>query len=163
MTDTSGTTSLEKLTATKVVLKYSEPKDAAPFAPSLRRKETQYGRNTQYRLVSFAPGSNDQVESIRLDQLTWYLIGTDTRVAKIPLTGEAEEQHAVIQYRLKVTTDKYGDVHRRINPYIIDLDTKRGTKLNGDTIPSLRYIELRNKDMLQFGNVSLEYVFIEER
>lgn len=162
--EAKGKTALDKLTASKVVLKYSEPEDAAPFAPSLSRKETQYGRNTQYRLVCFEQGSSDIAESIRLDQLTFYLIGTDQRIAKIPLkeSSRSDEQHAVLQYRLKVSKDRYGDVHRRIVPYIIDLDSKRGTKLNGETIPSLRYIELRNKDMLQFGKGTMEYVFLEE-
>lgn len=166
ISDINPASSLEKLAANKVVLKYSEPSDAAPFAPSLRRNETQYGRNSQYRLVCFASGNRDMVESIRLDQLTFYLVGTDSRVAKIPLSDystQADEQHAVIQYRLKVTRDKYGDTHQQIKPYIIDLDTKYGTKLNGDTIPSLRYVELRNKDMLQFGKTPLEYIFMEER
>lgn len=162
--ESRGKTALDKLTASKVVLKYSEPADAAPFAPSLSRKETQYGRNTQYRLVCFEQGSSDVAESIRLDQLTFYLIGTDHRVAKIPLneSSRSDEQHAVLQYRLKVRTDKYGEVHRQIVPYIIDLESKRGTKLNGEIIPSLRFIELRNKDLLQFGKGTMEYVFLEE-
>lgn len=163
--ETRGTTSIDKLSATRVVLKYNEPADAAPFAPSLRQKQTQYGKNTQFRLICFKQGSDGDEESIRLDQLTSYLIGTDERIVKIPLpdASEADEQHAVIQYRVKTFTDKYGDTHRSIKPYLIDLDSKRGTKLNGDKIPSLRYIELRNKDMLQFGRSKDEYIFLEER
>lgn len=164
-TETRGTTAIDKLSAVSVVLKYNEPVDAAPFAPSLRSKQTQYGKNTQFRLVCFKGPSDSDSESIRLDQHTFYLIGTDERIAKIPLPDDsrADEQHAVIQYRVKTSKDKYGDTHRTIKPYLIDLESEKGTRLNGEKVSPLRYIELRNKDMLQFGRGKDEYIFLEER
>lgn len=149
------------------IRKYTEPADAAPFAPSVRKisEQTKYeGATSQYRLVRFAKRDNTPLENIRLDQQTSYLAGTDPVLAHIPLsnTKSAEEQHAVIQYRLKISMDKYGDNHRQIKPYLIDLDSEDGTVLNGDLIPSSRYVELRHKDVLEFGKDSDEYVFIQE-
>jgi smad nuclear-interacting protein 1 len=45
-------------------------------------------------------------------------------------------------------------------PYIIDLESANGTLVNGDRIPSSRYIELQHKDMIQFGLSSREYVLM---
>lgn len=45
-------------------------------------------------------------------------------------------------------------------PYIIDLDSANGTMVNGDRIPSSRYLELRDKDMIQFGLSTREYVLM---
>lgn len=149
------------------VLKYTEPADAAPFAPSSRniKENAKYeGAISQYRLVCFAKNDNKPLENIRLDQQTSYLVGTDPVLSQIPLsnTKSADEQHAVIQYRLKISTDKYGDTHRQIKPYLIDLDSEDGTWLNSDLIPSSRYVELRHKDLLEFGKDGHEYVFIQE-
>jgi smad nuclear-interacting protein 1 len=149
------------------IRKYTEPADAAPFAPSTRQisEQTKYeGATSQYRLVRFAKHDNTPLENIRLDQQTSYLVGTDPVLSHIPLsnTKSAEEQHAVIQYRLKVSMDKYGDTHRQIKPYLIDLDSEEGTSLNRDLIPSSRYVELRHKDLLEFGKDGHEYVFIQE-
>jgi smad nuclear-interacting protein 1 len=45
-------------------------------------------------------------------------------------------------------------------PYIIDLDSANGTMVNGDRIPPSRYLELRDKDMIQFGLSTREYVLM---
>ncbi len=45
-------------------------------------------------------------------------------------------------------------------PYLIDLDSANGTMVNGDRIPGSRYIELKDKDMIQFGLSTREYVLM---
>ncbi len=45
-------------------------------------------------------------------------------------------------------------------PYIIDLESANGTMVNGDKISASRYIELRDKDMIQFGLSTREYVLM---
>ena len=59
--------------------------------------------------------------------------------------------HAVIQYRL--VTDKTNPAHVRamVKPYIIDLGSANGTKLNGQPIDPERYWELKENDVLMFG------------
>ena len=46
------------------------------------------------------------------------------------------------------------------SPYIIDLNTTNGTKLNGDLIQAGRYIELLENDVLKFGFSSRDYVVL---
>lgn len=36
-------------------------------------------------------------------------------------------------------------------PYLIDLESEFGTRLNGEPIESAKYYELRHKDMIEFG------------
>lgn len=47
-------------------------------------------------------------------------------------------------------------------PYLIDLESANGTLLNNEKIPSSRYIELRPKDVLQFGFSTREYILLHE-
>lgn len=85
-----------------VVLKYSEPDDTAP--PPKR---------PLYRMYVFE--GDDIVDTIRLSEKSWYLYGRDERVAHIVVADSSvSKQHAVIQYRRKVTVDKYGDKEEKI-------------------------------------------------
>jgi smad nuclear-interacting protein 1 len=70
------------------------------------------------------------------------------------------KQHAVIQFRHIEKTNEYGDRIGKVRPYIIDLESANGTKLNGEEIPASRYLELRDKDLLQFGDSTREYVLM---
>ena len=70
-------------------------------------------------------------------------------------------QHAVLQFRLKVLKDPdTGEELRAILPYVMDLESTNGTYLNGERIAPARYVELRESDLLKFGNSSREYVMI---
>lgn len=166
-----------------VVLKYHEPQDRAQKAPVEPRyflihipdsepESRRYGRDSRKK-------RDDGSQTIRLDQLTYYLIGTDDRICHIPLDSvdkpqsseksgtqkrrpEADPQHAVIQYRVKSKRDKYGETHRKTLPYLIDLESARGTYLNGDKIPAASYVELRHKDLIEFGRVPDQYIFIRD-
>jgi len=86
-------------------------------------------------------------------------------LADIRLTHESiSAQHAVIQFR-RVPADSTapeGDAEdgrllslRRprtvVRPYVMDLDSEKGTRLNGHRIPARRYVELRDGDELAFG------------
>ena len=43
----------------------------------------------------------------------------------------------------------------------MDLESTNGTFLNKEKIAPARYVELREKDVLTFGNSSREYVLIK--
>lgn len=47
-------------------------------------------------------------------------------------------------------------------PYIVDLNSVNGTLLNGEAIEKQVMIELREKDVLRFGNSSREFVLLSE-
>lgn len=70
------------------------------------------------------------------------------------------KQHAVIQFRYTEKRNEYGDRIGKVKPYVIDLESANGTILNDEKIPSSRYLELRDKDMLLFGHSTREYVIM---
>ena len=69
-------------------------------------------------------------------------------------------QHAVLQYRLTQKAEK--DLEPVVRPYIIDLGSTNGTFVNHERVESERYYELLEKDVLQFGNSTREYVLLRE-
>ena len=47
-----------------------------------------------------------------------------------------------------------------VKPYIMDLDSTNGTHVNKERVPGRRYYELRERDVLTFGNSSREFVIL---
>lgn len=70
------------------------------------------------------------------------------------------KQHAVIQFRFVEVKNEHGDKAGKVKPYIIDLESANGTKVNGDLIPERRYVELKSKDIVSFGESTREYVLV---
>ena len=69
------------------------------------------------------------------------------QVVDIPLDHPScSKQHAAIQYRSINVTNEYGDKTTAIKPFIIDLESTNGTKVNEETIPASRYYELKASD-----------------
>jgi smad nuclear-interacting protein 1 len=54
--------------------------------------------------------------------------------------------------------NEFGNKKGKVRPYIIDLESANGTKINGDLVPAKRYLELRDGDILSFGESTREYV-----
>ncbi|KAJ2908025.1 hypothetical protein GGI21_003298, partial [Coemansia aciculifera] len=52
--------------------------------------------------------------------------------------------------------------HAVLQPYLIDLSSTNGTFLNGDAIPTQRFVELRSEDVIKFGFSTREYVLLSE-
>ena len=46
-------------------------------------------------------------------------------------------------------------------PYLIDLGGVNGTMLNKERIEPLHYIEMREEDIVNFGNSSRDYVLMK--
>jgi smad nuclear-interacting protein 1 len=70
------------------------------------------------------------------------------------------KQHAVLQFRYVEKKNEYGDKEGGVRPYIIDLESANGTKVNGEKIPERRFVELISGDVLVFGDSTREYVLI---
>lgn len=70
------------------------------------------------------------------------------------------KQHAVIQFRLQTTTNEFGDRMNKVKPYLIDLESANGTKLNGKAVEASRYVELVDGDAIVFGDSEREYVMM---
>ncbi|KAK1775905.1 SMAD/FHA domain-containing protein [Copromyces sp. CBS 386.78] len=133
---------------TTVTLKYHEPPEARKPAP-----------RDQWRLYVFK--GDEVIDTIELHTRSCWLVGRDLAIADLPAEHPSiSKQHAVIQFRYTEKRNEYGDKMGRVKPYLIDLESANGTKLNGDKVPDSRYLELRDKDMIQFGSSTREYVLM---
>ncbi len=63
----------------------------------------------------------------------------------------------MIQYREKYTHSLQVTT-KAVLPYIMDLESRNGTKLNGEAIEAARYYELKETDLIQFGECPVDYV-----
>ncbi|KAI9790097.1 MAG: hypothetical protein M1816_005567 [Peltula sp. TS41687] len=144
----TGRLAAESNTLAGIVLKYHEPAEARKPAP-----------DAGWRLYVFKGA--DLLETIELGSRSCWLFGRERTVADFPLDHpSSSKQHAVVQFRYLVKTNEFGDKDGMVRPYLIDLESANGTMVNGDHIPATRYVELRHKDMIQFGLSTREYVLM---
>ncbi|KAI7872869.1 SMAD/FHA domain-containing protein [Spinellus fusiger] len=143
----SGKLASETNTIKGVELKYNEPPEACK-------------PKHQWRLYVFK--GKEQIELLHIHRQSAYLVGRDRVVIDVPVDHPScSKQHAVLQFRrVADTTAKRENPRNEVKPFIIDLDSTNGTFLNGERIPNTRYIELRLKDVLKFGNSTREYVLL---
>jgi len=131
-----------------VVLKYHEPPEARKPSP-----------RDVWKMFVFKGA--DIIDTIELSTRSCWLIGRDSAVVDLPAEHPSiSKQHAAIQFRYVEKRNEYGDKIGRVKPYLIDLESANGTMLNNDKVPDSRYLELKNKDMVQFGSSTREYVLM---
>ncbi|OQR96260.1 hypothetical protein ACHHYP_16542 [Achlya hypogyna] len=134
-----------------VVMKWCEPPEAR--VPDKR-----------WRLYVFKKDEN--IETLHLHRQSACLFGRDKKVADVYMQHESiSKQHAVLQFRLRVTEHRASELDQleqvqSIRPYIMDLKSTNHTFLNGKKIEHSRYIELKEKDVLTFGESTREYVLM---
>jgi len=144
----AASNSVAQADGSTITLKYHEP-------PEARKPPSK----DQWRLFVFKGA--DIVDTIDLSMRSCWLIGREMAVADLPAEHPSiSKQHAVIQFRHTEKRNEYGDKIGRVKPYLIDLDSANGTMLNKETVPASRYLELRDKDMVQFGHSTREYVLM---
>ena len=123
-----------------VLLKWSEALDSA--MPTKR-----------WRLYCFK--GEDLLENYYIHRKSSYCIGRDEKVCDLVCAHPSiSKQHAVIQYRA---------VNGKIKPYLMDLGSTNKTFLNGEELDDSRYYELKEKDLIKFGQSLREYVVICEK
>ena len=131
-----------------ITLKYHEPPEA--------RKPP--ARN-EWKLFVFK--DSEIIDTVDLNGRSCWLIGRETAVVDLLAEHPSlSKQHAVVQFRYLEKRNEFGDRIGKVKPYLIDLESANGTKLNGEKIPASRYLELREKDMIQFGLSTREYVLM---
>lgn len=81
--------------------------------------------------------------------------GADLRTLHPSCSG----RHAVLQFRR--VQDAHGERH--VRPYLLDLRSTNGTRVNGRRLPPARYVQLLPRDVLCFGHSSRDYVLLHER
>ncbi|EFY86499.1 FHA domain protein SNIP1, putative [Metarhizium acridum CQMa 102] len=142
----AASNSVAQADGSSIVLKYHEP-------PEARKPPTR----DQWKLFVFKGG--DIVDTIDLSLRSCWLVGREMAVVDLPAEHPSiSKQHAVIQFRYTEKRNEYGDKIGRVKPYLIDLESANGTVLNDSKVPDSRYLELRDKDLIQFGNSTREYV-----
>ncbi|RMY87182.1 hypothetical protein D0861_05503 [Hortaea werneckii] len=133
---------------TSKVLKYHEPPEARKPPP----KEA-------WRMYVFK--KKDLADTIHLHSRSVWLVGRDQSITDLHLEHPSiSKQHAVVQFRYLTATNEYGDKMSRVKPYLIDLDSANGTKLNGEKVEASRYVELVDGDVVVFGDSEREYVMM---
>ncbi|KAL9528276.1 Smad nuclear interacting protein [Sphaerulina musiva] len=133
---------------TTTVLKYHEP----PEARKPPAKE-------QWRMYVFK--KQDLLDTIQLHSRSVWLVGRDQKITDLFLEHPSiSKQHAVIQFRHRTSTNEFGDKLSKVKPYLIDLDSANGTKLNGKKVEASRYMELLDQDVVSFGDSEREYVMM---
>ncbi|OQO08086.1 hypothetical protein B0A48_06880 [Cryoendolithus antarcticus] len=127
------------VTGTSTVLKYHEPAEA-------RKPPTK----EQWRMYVFR--KKDLLDTVYLHQRSCWLVGRDQNVTDLTLDHPSiSKQHAVIQFRHRTSTNQYGDKSSKVKPYVIDLESANGTKLNGERVEASRYFELVDGDVVSFA------------
>jgi smad nuclear-interacting protein 1 len=129
-------------------LKYHEP-------PEARKPPSK----EQWRMYVFK--EKDLLDTVYLHERSVWLFGRDRKVTDMLLEHPSvSKQHAVIQFRYINSTNEYGDRSGKVKPYLIDLESANGTKLNGKKVEPSRFVELVDGDVVVFGNSEREYVMM---
>ncbi len=129
-----------------IVLKYHEPQESRKPSPA-----------HPWRMYVFK--GSEVLDTILLHERSCWLVGREAAVVDYLVEHPStSKQHAVIQFRHIEKRNEYGDKKGKVKPYLIDLESANGTKVNGDAIPRGRYVELRDADVVTFGESTREYV-----
>jgi smad nuclear-interacting protein 1 len=132
----TGTAVKSATTGEAIASKYSEPEDACEPVGN-------------WRIFVFK--GDDCLETLYLHRKAFFGIGREQELADILVAHPScSKEHAVLQYR-----KRQGGTAAL---YVIDLDSTNGTWLNGERIVSAHYIELKDGDVLNFGQSSRDYV-----
>lgn len=147
----AASNSVEQADGTKITLKYHEP-------PEARKPPSR----DQWKLFVFK--GQDVVDTIDLSNRSCWLVGREAAVVDLLAEHPSiSKQHAVMQFRYAEKRNEYGDKIGKVKLYLLDLESANGTKLNGEVVPDRRYLELRPKDVVKFGDSTREYVIILSR
>lgn len=117
----------------------------------------------KWRLFPFR--GEEALEPIPVHEKAVYLLGRDRDVCDIPLDHlSCSTQHAVIVHRQVSRKDPdTGLKSFTVRPYLMDLESRNGTFLNGVRIEDCRYYELFEKDAIRFGASSREFIILNEK
>lgn len=90
-------------------------------------------------------------------------IGTNKSTCNILLDDPScVEYHAVLQFRAIFTKQPDKIRGKRILPFIMDLGSSNGTYLNNNKMQPHEYIQVKQGDVLKFGNSLKEYVLLSK-
>ncbi|KAI4149794.1 MAG: hypothetical protein LQ340_004436 [Diploschistes diacapsis] len=133
---------------TNIILKYNEP-------PEARKPSATH----PWRMYEFKGASPDPLSTTELHARSCWLFGRERAVVDFPTEHPScSKQHAVLQFRYVEKKSEFGDRMGGVRPYVIDLESANGTRVNGERIPDRRFWEVKSGDVLGFGESTREYV-----
>lgn len=133
---------------TSIVLKYNEPPEAR-LPPA----------SSPWLLYIFK--GPDILETLPLHERSCWLFGRERAVVDFPTEHPScSKQHAVLQFRYTERKNEWGERKGGVKPYVIDLESANGTKVNGEKVPERRYMEVKSGDVITFGESTREYVIL---
>lgn len=101
------------------------------------------------------------LETLQLHERSCWLFGRERAVVDYPTEHPScSKQHAVLQFRYTEKKNEWGERKGGVKPYIIDLESGNGTRVNGESVPGTRFVEVMDKDVITFGESTREYVMI---
>ncbi|MCJ1294314.1 hypothetical protein MMC34_005872 [Xylographa carneopallida] len=133
---------------TAIILKYNEPPESRlpPVSAS-------------WRLYVFK--GTVTLNTLSLHTRSCWLFGRESAVVDyVTEHPSCSKQHAVVQFRYVEKKDEFGEKVGNVKPYVLDLESANGTRVNGEMVPERRYVELMSGDVLKFGESTREYVLI---
>ncbi len=144
----AASNSVSQADGSAITLKYHEPPEARKPPPK-----------DQWKLFVFK--GDEIVDTVELSRRSCWLVGRELAVVDLAAEHPSiSKQHAVIQFRYTERRNEFGDKIGKVKPYLIDLESANGTLLNKEAVPNSRFLELREKDMVQFGHSTREYVLM---
>ncbi|GAB5358966.1 hypothetical protein AAMO2058_000504400 [Amorphochlora amoebiformis] len=109
--------------------------------------------------------SEEMLEQISISTSSCYIFGRSGSSCDFKVSHESvSRQHAVLQYGVGPKASpgmRRSKGHRGRPPWLYDLGSTHGTKLNGKTIPSRKYMPLEVGDVVEFGTLTNRYVLAD--
>jgi smad nuclear-interacting protein 1 len=135
-------------------------RNGVPLVFSLASDSSRPREDDDWRLFEFRSDGSEL--SRRFNMFPCYLFGSEKGLSSQKTDDDISfvlidhpscaPQHAVIQFRRRSDG--------RVLPYLLDLDSVTGTALNGSRVEPSRYIEIRSRDLIQFGQFSCEFILM---
>jgi len=141
----SGLLQKDEQTDKSLDRKFIAPKDA--------RRPIEQG----WRLFVFKGDSIDKESRImKLYKGDHFIFGKDQRICHITLNHQTiSREHCAICFRIV-------DHDRDIRPFIIDLGSSNGTKVNGKKLTAFEFLEIKEQDVINFGYSQRDYVLMKD-
>ncbi|ODV90667.1 hypothetical protein CANCADRAFT_2397 [Tortispora caseinolytica NRRL Y-17796] len=133
----------------------SQNSNLLPANNSYNEPETAQIPSEKYSLIVFK--GEQIINQFRLEGKSSYKLGRDSATSDIVIAHPScSKNHAVIQFKSSP------DDPSKVVPYLIDLNSANGTKINFSPVPQSRFIQLKSHDVLNFAYSTRDYVFQNE-
>lgn len=133
---------------------FEQPVDSISPVTFFKSHSIEPSQRPLLKATLYRKGSSTIINQLDLGSKSCYLIGGLSEDKKSFLgnnsiidisvpDGYCSKHHCVIQFR---------KINDKLTPYLMDLDSVNVTTLNSSPIPTRRYVELSNNDVISFSS-----------